>query len=69
MVLSRSLNDDRLYKMEQERSNLQQSLIQTSSHYDQLTSEKHGLTVALDDLRRMNHDYLFDNTYIFISCF
>ena len=51
-----SLNDDRLYKVEQERSDLQRSLVQTSSQFDQLSSEKHGLTVALDDLRRK---YLF----------
>lgn len=50
-LLTRSLNDDRVYKAEQERSDLQRSLIQTSSHFDQLASEKHGLTVALDELR------------------
>jgi hypothetical protein len=46
------LNDDRLYKIEQERSDLQRSLVQTSTQFDQLASENHGLTVALDDLRR-----------------
>jgi hypothetical protein len=54
-ILTRSLNDDRVHQIEQERTDLQRSLIQTSSHYDQLTSEKHGLTVALDELRRMNN--------------
>lgn len=49
--LTRSLNDDRVYKVEQERSDLQRTLVQTSSQYDQLASEKHGLTVALDELR------------------
>ena len=43
-------------KIEQERSDLQRSLVQTSTQFDQLASEKHGLTVALDDLRRK---YLF----------
>ncbi|CAF0736708.1 unnamed protein product [Rotaria sp. Silwood1] len=38
--------------MEQERSDLQRNLIQTSSQFDQVESEKHGLTVALDELRR-----------------
>lgn len=52
IVLDRSLNEDRLYKIEQQRSDLQRSLIQTSSHFDQLASEKHGLTIALDELRR-----------------
>jgi ABC-type phosphate transport system auxiliary subunit len=51
-VLNRSLNDDRLYKIEQERSDLQRSLVQTSTQFDQLSSEKHGLTIALDELRR-----------------
>ncbi|CAF0787121.1 unnamed protein product [Adineta steineri] len=50
-LLNRSLNDDRLYKIEQERSDLQRNLVHTSTHFDQLASEKHGLTVALDDLR------------------
>ncbi|CAF0726238.1 unnamed protein product [Adineta ricciae] len=51
IVLSRTLNDDRAYKIEQERSDLQRNLAQTSSQFDQLASEKHGLTVALDELR------------------
>ena len=51
-LINRSLNDDRLYRVEQERSDLQRSLVQTSSQYDQLASEKHGLKVALDELRR-----------------
>jgi ABC-type phosphate transport system auxiliary subunit len=51
-LLTRSLNDDRVYKIEQERSDLQRSLVQTSSQFDQLASEKLGLTVALDELRR-----------------
>ena len=50
-LLTRSLNDDRVYKAEQERSDLQRSLVQTSSQFDQLSSEKHGLTIALDQLR------------------
>lgn len=45
------MNDDRVYKAEQERSDLQRSLVQTSSQFDQLSSEKHGLTIALDQLR------------------
>jgi predicted nucleic acid-binding Zn-ribbon protein len=48
------LNDDRVYKIEQERSDLQRNLVQTSSQFDQLESEKHGLTIALDELRRKN---------------
>lgn len=52
IVLSRTLNDDRTYKAEKERDDLQRSLVQTSSHFDQLSSEKHGLTIALDELRR-----------------
>jgi ABC-type phosphate transport system auxiliary subunit len=51
-LINQSLNDDRLYKIEQERSDLQRSLVQTSTQFDQLASENHGLTVALDDLRR-----------------
>ncbi len=53
-ILNRSLNDDRVYKIEQERSDLQRNLVQTSSQFDQLESEKHGLTIALDELRRKN---------------
>ena len=53
-LLTRSLNNDRLYQVEQERTDLERSLIQTSSQYDQISSEKHGLTIALDELRRMN---------------
>ncbi|CAF2855443.1 unnamed protein product [Rotaria sp. Silwood2] len=52
IVLDRSLKTDRVYQVEQERSDLQRSLIQTSSQFDQLASEKHGLTIALDELRR-----------------
>ena len=50
-LLNRSVNDDRIYKIEQERSDLQRSLVQTSSQFDQVESEKHGLTIALDELR------------------
>ncbi|CAF0985938.1 unnamed protein product [Adineta ricciae] len=39
------------HSVEQERSDLQRNLAQTSSQFDQLASEKHGLTVALDELR------------------
>lgn len=46
------MNDNRLYRVEQERSDLQRNLVQTSSQFDQLSSEKHGLTIALDELRR-----------------
>ncbi|UJR33653.1 hypothetical protein I4U23_021086 [Adineta vaga] len=52
IVLNRSLNDDRVYKIEQERSDLQRNLVHTSSQFDQLSSEKHGLTIALDELRQ-----------------
>ncbi|CAF4411157.1 unnamed protein product, partial [Rotaria magnacalcarata] len=41
-----------LNKIEQDRLDLQRSLIQTSSQFDQIESEKHGLTIALDELRR-----------------
>ncbi|CAF3349004.1 unnamed protein product [Rotaria sp. Silwood1] len=51
-LLDRSLKTDRVHQMEQERSDLQRNLIQTSSQFDQVESEKHGLTVALDELRR-----------------
>lgn len=44
--------------MEQARADLQRSLIQTSSQFDQIESEKHGLTIALDELRRKNKLYL-----------
>jgi len=43
---------DRSNQAEQERSELQRSLIQTSSQYEQLSSENRGLTIALDELRR-----------------
>ena len=52
IVFERSVNNDRLYQIERERTDLQRSLIQTSSHFDQLSSEKHGLSIALDELRR-----------------
>ncbi len=58
-LVNRSLNDDRIYKIEQERSDLQRSLLQTSSQFDQLSSEKHGLTIALDELRRKDKFILF----------
>jgi hypothetical protein len=61
------LNDDRIHKAEQERSELQRSLVQTSSQYDQLTSEKYGLTIALDELRRKNKLYLIDLICFFCS--
>ncbi|CAF3551791.1 unnamed protein product [Rotaria socialis] len=51
-LLDRSLKSDHLNKIEQDRLDLQRSLIQTSSQFDQVESEKHGLTVALDELRR-----------------
>ena len=66
-LLNRSLNDDRIHKAEHERSELQRSLVQTSSQYDQLSSEKYGLTVALDELRRKNKLYLTDLICIFLS--
>jgi hypothetical protein len=43
---------NRSYQAEQERSDLQRSLVQTSSQFEQLASENHGLTIALDELRR-----------------
>lgn len=52
IVFDRSIKNDRLYQIERERTDLQRSLIQTSSHFDQLSSEKHGLSIALDELRR-----------------
>ncbi|CAM4750544.1 unnamed protein product [Rotaria magnacalcarata] len=51
-LLDRSLKSDHLNKIEQDRLDLQRSLIQTSSQFDQIESEKHGLTIALDELRR-----------------
>lgn len=53
-VLNRSLNDDRAYLAERDRSSLQRSLVEATSQSDQLSSEKYGLTVALDQLRRKN---------------
>ncbi len=64
--MTRSLNDDRVYKIEQERSDLQRNLVQTSSQFDQLSSEKHGLTIALDELRRKNKFILILNHYLLI---
>ncbi|CAF1218440.1 unnamed protein product [Adineta ricciae] len=42
----------RSHQAEQDRSDLQRSLVQTSSQYEQVASENHGLTIALDELRR-----------------
>jgi len=57
---------DRSNQAEQERSELQRSLIQTSSQYEQLSSENHGLTIALDELRRklFFHPYYFNHIII-----
>ncbi|CAF0970607.1 unnamed protein product [Rotaria sordida] len=52
IILDRSLKDDRVHQIEQERSKLQRSLVETSSQFDQLESEKYGLTIALDELRQ-----------------
>ena len=43
---------DRTQQAEQERSELQRSLVESSSQYEQLSSENRGLTIALDELRR-----------------
>ncbi|UJR13610.1 hypothetical protein I4U23_000623 [Adineta vaga] len=39
-------------QVEQDRSDLQRSLLQTSSQFEQIASENHGLAIALDELRR-----------------
>lgn len=49
---------DRTYQAEQERAELQRSLVQNSSQFEQLSSEKHGLAVALDELRRKKFDWI-----------
>ena len=47
-----STSYDRSSKLEHERSEMQRSLVVTSSQLDQLSSENHGLSIAFDDLRR-----------------
>ncbi|CAF3802862.1 unnamed protein product [Adineta steineri] len=42
----------RSHQAEHERSDLQRSLVQTTSQFEQISSENHGLTIALDELRR-----------------
>lgn len=43
---------NRSNQAELERSDLKRTLLQRSSQFEQLSSENHGLTVALDELRR-----------------
>ncbi|CAF0766915.1 unnamed protein product [Didymodactylos carnosus] len=50
-LFERSLDDTRLKQVEQERSELQRNLVHTANHYDQISSEKRGLTLALEELR------------------
>lgn len=55
--MNRSLNDDRVYQVERDRSTLQRSLVEATSQSDQLSSEKYGLTIALDQLRRKFEEF------------
>lgn len=52
-TLERALSNERLNSLDRDRYDLQRSLIKTSSQFDQVASEKHGLQVALEELRRL----------------
>jgi len=57
-----------VHQIEQERSDLQRNLVQTSSQFDQLSSEKYGLTIALDELRGENNSYDYNHDLICFLC-
>ena len=63
-----STSYDRSSKLEHERSEMQRSLVVTSSQLDQLSSENHGLSIAFDDLRRKILSYMVVTHGCCVSC-
>ena len=61
------VHDDRLLKVEQDRADLQRTLLQSSSQFDQLSSENYGLTVAMDELRRKCCSFDSGNVSVLVS--
>lgn len=53
--------------MEKERTELKRTLVETTSKFDQLSSENYGLTLALDELRRKHFSVLFLRSIVHLT--